>query len=91
MTPEMERAHVLRRRAEVAVDEASWLFDITITAESVLAMSPDLRELLVEMADACEAFVRTWEGGDPMTVYVPYDLDASDIVMQCGITEETGE
>jgi hypothetical protein len=61
MTPELRRATGLQYRVNLATWKADH-FTRALTAEDVLDAPPEVRERMVEMADACEAFVRAWEG-----------------------------
>ena len=64
MTPEMKkkrRAVDLQTKAHIATFRAAFVVQ-RFTAEDVLVAPPYVRERLVEMAAACEAFVKAWEG-----------------------------
>ena len=64
MTPEMKkklRAVDFQTQAHIATFRAAFIVQ-RFTAEDVLDATPEVRERLVEMAQACEAFVKAWEG-----------------------------
>ena len=63
MTPELKRATVLQHRVHHATYEANYVVRL-LTSDDFLDAPPDLRERMVEMADACEAFVRAWQRRD---------------------------
>jgi hypothetical protein len=61
MTDELKQSVEPHVRAAFALEDVGNIFARS-PVRVFLDVPPEVRERLVEMADACEAFVRAWEG-----------------------------